>query len=34
MPRLIGGGSCDFQLSFRGGSLRFAPIEKGGSCVL
>ena len=29
----LGGGSCDFQPSFRGGSLRFAPIGKGGSCV-
>ena len=26
MSCLIGGGSCDFQPSFRGGSLRFAPI--------
>ena len=33
MPCLIGGGSCDFQPSFRGGSLRFAPIGRGGSCV-
>ena len=30
---LIAGGSCDFQPSFRGGSLRFAPIGMGGSCV-
>ena len=35
MPFLIGGGGVgrDFQPSFRGGSLRFAPIGRGGSCV-
>ena len=31
MPCLIGGGSCDFQPSFRGGSLHFSPIGRGGS---
>ena len=33
MSCLIGGGSCDFQPSFRGGSLRFVPNGRGGSCV-
>ena len=34
MPCLTGAGeSCDFQPSFRGGPLRFAPIGRGGSCV-
>ena len=28
-----GGGSCDFQPSFRGGSLSFVPNGRGGSCV-
>ena len=28
-----GGGSCDFQPSFRGGSLCFVPVGRGGSCV-
>ena len=28
-----GGGSCNFQPSFRGRSLHFAPIGRGGSCV-
>ena len=31
MSCLIGGGSCDFQPSFRGGSRSFVP--RGGSCV-
>lgn len=30
---LVGGGSCDFQTSFRGGSLNFVPNGRGGSCV-
>ena len=33
MSCLIGGGSCDFQPSFMGGSVRFALIGRGGSCV-
>ena len=33
MSGLIGGVSCDFQPSFRGGSLRFAPVGRGGTCV-
>ena len=28
----IGGGSCNFQPSFRGGSLSFVPHGRGGSC--
>ena len=34
MPCLTGGGSCDFQPSFRGGSLSFVPNGRGGLCFL
>ena len=33
MSCLIGGGSCDVQPSFRGGSLCFPLVGRGGSCV-
>ena len=32
-PCLIRGGSCNFQLSFRGGSVRFVPKGGDGPCV-
>ena len=33
MRKTLGGGSCDFQPSFKGGSLSFVPNGRGGSCV-
>ena len=33
-PCLIGGGSYNFQPSFRGGSVRFVPKGGGGPCVI
>ena len=33
-PCLIGGGSCNFQPSFRGGSVSFVSKRGDGPCVL
>ena len=30
---ILGGGSCNFQTCFRGGSIIFVPKGRGGPCV-